>query len=121
MALHKSGRFSRGSTWARMSRAALQRHVLAFGERLGLAEGMSVLAVGATCGHALAILQERYGNKLRAVGVGEGGEHGQRAGTRDGDRVARAGRRSRWLLLLLRRNRPSARGRPRSRARTRAR
>ena len=58
-----------GSTWARMSRHALSRHVLAVGERLGLGEGMSVLDVGATCGHALAILQERYRHRLRAVGV----------------------------------------------------
>ena len=58
-----------GSTWARMPRTALVKHVLAFGERLGIGEGMAVLDVGATCGHALAILQERHRNQLRAVGV----------------------------------------------------
>ena len=58
-----------GSSWARMGAAALTKHVLAMGERLGVAEGMSVLDVGATCGHALAILQERHRHKLKAVGV----------------------------------------------------
>ena len=43
-----------GSTWARMSKHALTKHVLAMGERLGVSEGMRVLDVGATCGHALA-------------------------------------------------------------------
>ncbi len=58
-----------GSTWARMPRSLLIKHVQAIGTRLGLGEGMSVLDVGATCGHALAILQERYRNKLRAMGI----------------------------------------------------
>ena len=58
-----------GSTWPLMPPALLAKHVLAIGTRLALGEGMSVLDVGATCGHALAILQARYRNKLRAMGV----------------------------------------------------
>ena len=58
-----------GSTWPLMPPALLAKHVLAIGTRLVLGEGMSVLDVGATCGHALAILQARYRNKLRAMGV----------------------------------------------------
>ena len=63
------GACASGSTWARMPRSQLTKHVLAFGEKLGLSEGMSVLDVGSTCGHALSILQERHSHKLRAVGV----------------------------------------------------
>ena len=58
-----------GSTWLRMPRVELARHVLAIGERLGLGEGMSILDAGSTCGHALSILQERYHNRLRAFGI----------------------------------------------------
>ena len=73
-----------GTTWARMARPMLARHVLAIGERLGLTEGMSVLDVGSTCGHALTILQERYRHKLRAVGV-----DGSRASIRYAKRTSR--------------------------------
>ena len=52
-----------------MPKAVLTRHVLAFAEKLGVSEGMAVLDVGATCGHALGILQERYRHRLHAVGI----------------------------------------------------
>ena len=59
-----------GSTWGvHMPQSHLAKHVLAMGEKLGIAEGMSVLDVGSTCGHSLSILQERHRHKLRAVGV----------------------------------------------------
>lgn len=69
LARTESAACASGSTWAGMSRSVLTKQVLAISSRLGLSEGMSVLDAGATCGHALTILQERHGNKLRAMGV----------------------------------------------------
>ena len=43
-----------GSTWGRMARPALTRHVVAFGERLGISEGMRVLEWPLEPGDAVA-------------------------------------------------------------------
>ena len=58
-----------GSTWRHMPAPMLAQLVTAIGSALRLSDGTRVLDAGAACGHNLAVLQARHGNKLRAMGV----------------------------------------------------
>ena len=83
-----------GSTWRHMPGPMLAQFVNALGTALRLSDGTRVLDAGAACGHNLAVLQARHGNKLRAMGVdgslasvrharhtAHGGKHGKAAAT----------------------------------------